>query len=130
MGPAGDMGSHYKRVARGSIEIRNMLTARRLPRRAWQLWKTLGGADRTALKGFFETDDHYHYVRLRKYFSISGVRTLQVGKAPGSSGFRAPRGSSGKALEGRTQSPSKNSSRTMTISFIFATISSVDPLRL
>ena len=66
MGPAGDMESQNMRVAQASIEIRNMLTARRLPLRAWQLWKPLRGADSTALQEFFETDDHC--VRLRNYF--------------------------------------------------------------
>ena len=85
MGPTGDMESHNIRVAQASIEIKNMLTARRLPRPAWKLWKILGGVDRTALKEFFETDDHY--VRHRKYFfdlrrtnfsGGEGTRSLQL----------------------------------------------------
>ena len=63
MGPAGDMGSHNMRVAQTSIEIRSMLTARRLLLRAWQLWKTLRGADPTALQEFFEKEDHYFHLR-------------------------------------------------------------------
>ena len=40
-----------------------MLTARRLPLRAWKLWKTLRGADPTALQEFFEKEDHYFHLR-------------------------------------------------------------------
>ena len=54
------------RVARGSIGIQKILIARRLPRRAWQLCKTLGGASRAALIAFFENDGQYFH--LRNYF--------------------------------------------------------------
>ena len=60
------MESHDTWVAQESIEVRNVLTTRRLPRRAWKPWKTLRGADRTALSEFFEQD--YHYLHLRSYF--------------------------------------------------------------
>ena len=70
------MESHNMRAARASVEIRNMLTTRRLPLRAWKLWKTLRGADPTTLRVFFEKDDHHFH--LRNYF-FSGPSFLVSG---------------------------------------------------
>ena len=128
MGPAGDMESHNRRVTRESIELQSMLAARRLPRRAWQLWKTLGGVDRTALKEFFETDGHY--VRLRKYFFSLRRTNSSGGEGTGFLRLPRPAWKLWKNLRGAHPTALQDSSRTMTISFISATISSVDPLRL
>ena len=58
------------RIDRECMAIFNMRTERRLQRRMWQLWKTLGGADQITLRELFEDD--IHYFELRRCFFTHG----------------------------------------------------------